>query len=51
MDEEVLTLVRIPVKEIEQMVRAKHVLPNTVVDVRLEPDFLILYFADKESVN
>ena len=46
---EVVTLVRIPMREIEEFVRKKHVLPNTMVDVRLDSDFLILYFSDKTN--
>jgi hypothetical protein len=51
MIEEVVTFVRIPISEIEQMVRSKHNLPKTMIDVRLEPDSIILYFSDKEKVD
>ena len=47
MSEEVLTLVRIPLSQIEQSVRSKHSLPDALVDVRLEADSLVLYFAAK----
>lgn len=47
MNEEVLTLVKIPLSEIEQSVRSKHSLPATLVDIRLEDDSLVLYFAEK----
>lgn len=47
MSEEVLTLVRIPLSQIEQSVRSKHSLPDALVDVRLEGDSLVLYFAEK----
>jgi hypothetical protein len=47
MSEEVLTLVRIPLSQIEQSVRSKHSLPEALVDVRLEADSLVLYFAEK----
>ena len=49
MGEEVVTLVRIPMREIEEMVRKKHVLPSTMVDVQLESDFLVLYFSEKSK--
>jgi hypothetical protein len=51
MGEEVVTFVRIPISEIEQMIRAKHALPRSMIDVRLEPDSLILYFSEKEKPN
>jgi hypothetical protein len=51
MVEEVVTFVRIPISEIEQMVRAKHILPKAMIDIRLEPDSLILYFSDKEKAD
>jgi hypothetical protein len=44
---EVVTLVRIPIAEIENSVRAKHVLPKVLTDVHLEGDTLILYFSDE----
>lgn len=47
MGEEVLTLVKIPLSQIEQSVRSKHSLPDALVDVRLEADSLVLYFAEK----
>jgi hypothetical protein len=49
MAEEVITLVRIPIREIEQMVRGRHVLPKAMIDVRLESDSLVLYFSDKDK--
>jgi len=45
---EVVTFVRIPIHEIEQWVRGKHLLPKTMIDVRLESDFLVLYFSDRD---
>jgi hypothetical protein len=47
MGEEVLTLVKIPLSQIEQSVRTKHSLPDSLVDVRLEADSLVLYFGQK----
>jgi len=51
MSEEVMTLVRIPLSQIEQSVRSKHSLPDALVDVRLEADSLVLYFAEKPRVQ
>ena len=51
MSEEVLTLVKIPLSQIEQSVRSKHSLPDALVDVRLEADSLVLYFAEKPRVQ
>jgi len=51
MSEEVLTLVKIPISQIEQSVRSKHSLPDALVDVRLEADSLVLYFAEKPKVQ
>jgi len=48
MGEEVITFVRIPIREIEEMVRGRHTLPRTIIDVRLESDSLVLYFSDKD---
>ena len=42
-----MTFVRIPIREIEQLVRERHTLPKTLIDTRLESDFLTLYFSDK----
>jgi hypothetical protein len=47
MSEEILTLVKIPISQIEQSVRSKHSLPDALVDVQLEADSLVLYFAEK----
>jgi len=49
--EEVITFVRIPMSDIERTVRSKHNLPNTMVDVRIEADALLLYFADKDKAD
>jgi len=51
MSEEVLTLVKIPLSQIEQSVRSKHTLPDALIDVRLEADFLVLCFAEKPKVE
>ena len=49
MNEEVVTSVRVPIQDIEQIIRSRHNLPKTMIDIRLETDALILYFADKEK--
>jgi len=51
MSEEVVTLVKIPLSQIEQSVRSKHSLPDALVDVRLEADTLVLYFAEKPKAE
>jgi hypothetical protein len=51
MNEEVVTYVRIPIDEIERMVRSKHNLPDKMIDVRLETDYLLLYFANEDKAN
>jgi len=47
MPEEVLTVVKIPITEIEQTLREKHVLPKLLVDVRIDEDNLVLCFSDE----
>jgi len=49
MAEQVVTLVKIPLSEIEKWIRAKHVLPDVLTDFRIEEDNLVLYFGEKES--
>lgn len=51
MAEEVVTMVKIPFSQIEQFVRAKHSLPESLIDVRVESDSLILYFSDKPKTE
>jgi len=51
MPEEVLTMVKIPLSDIEQSVRSKHSIPEVLVDVRLETDSLVLYFAAKAKIS
>jgi len=46
MPEEILTLVKIPLEEIEEWIRAKHVLPKVLTDFRIEENTLLLYFVD-----
>ena len=51
MGEEVITFVRIPINDIERMVRSKHTLPNALVDVRIHGDNLLLYFTEKNKTD
>ena len=51
MPEEILTLVRIPIAEIESSVRAKHILPKTLIDVRIDGNTLVLYFGGEPTPN
>lgn len=47
MGEQVLTLVKIPIVEIEEWIRARHVLPPVLADFRIEEDNLVLYFSQE----
>jgi len=47
MTEQVLTLVKIPITEIEEWIRTRHVLPKVLSDFRIEEDALALYFSDE----
>ena len=50
MTEQVLTLVKIPITEIEEWIRTrKHALPKTLTDFRIEENNLILYFSDENA--
>jgi hypothetical protein len=49
MSEEILTLVKIPISEIEEWIRAKHILPSVLSEFRLEENNLVLCFKDEES--
>jgi hypothetical protein len=49
MGEEVTTIVRVPIGDIERMVRGRHNLPRNLFDVRIEADAVLLYFNDKEK--
>jgi len=44
MPEEVLTVVKIPVEEIEEWIRTKHVLPKFLTSFSIEGNALVLYF-------
>ena len=45
MPEEVSTIVKIPVKELEESLRAKHALPRLLSEVRVDGDNLVFYFS------
>jgi len=49
MPEEVLTLVKIPITEIEKSLRAKHILPRALIDFRIDGDTLILSFKNEQE--
>jgi hypothetical protein len=49
MPEEILTIVRIPVAEIEESLRTKHILPKVLADVRVEGDSLVFCFSDEQQ--
>jgi hypothetical protein len=48
MPEEVLTIVKIPLSEIEESLREKHTLPSKLADAHIEGDNLVLSFKDTE---
>jgi hypothetical protein len=47
MTEEVLTLVKIPITEIVEWIRTKHVLPKVLTDFRIDEKALVLCFSDE----
>jgi hypothetical protein len=49
MPEEVLTIVKIPLSEIEESLRDKHKLPSKLTNVHIEGDNLVLSFSEDES--
>ena len=48
MAEQIVTLVKIPLAEIEKWIRTKYVLPSVLTDSRLEENNLVLCFSEKE---
>lgn len=48
MTEQVMTIVRIPITEVEDWIRTRHALPKTLSDFRIEEATLVLYFSDDE---
>jgi len=51
MPEEITTVVRIPLSEIEDSVRMKHDLPKILREAKLEESYLVLYFADEPTLD
>ena len=51
MVEQVITLVKIPIEEIEEWIRTKHVLPSVLSESRLEENNLVLYFHEEELLE
>jgi len=51
MREEVLTVVKIPISDIEQTIRVNHVLPKLLVEVRIDEGTLILSFSDEPKAE
>jgi hypothetical protein len=49
MGEQILTLVKIPLTEIEEWIRDKHVLPPVLSESRIEENNLILVFKDDNT--
>lgn len=48
MSEEILTLVKVPISEIEEWMRTKHILPSVLTECRLEENNLVLCFKEEE---
>ncbi len=51
MPEEIVTVVRIPLSEIEQSIREKHLLPAILADAKIEGQSLFLHFTEGEEGN
>lgn len=49
MPEEIVTVVKIPLSEIEQSIRDKHLLPTRMVDAKIEGQSLVLHFTEAEE--
>jgi hypothetical protein len=49
MPEELLTVVKIPLVEIENSIRTKHALPGILVETKIEKDALFLYFGNSKK--
>jgi hypothetical protein len=47
MAEQVITIAKIPIKDIEEWIRTKHILPMVLSDFRLEGDNLVLTFHEE----
>jgi hypothetical protein len=51
MPEEIITIVKIPLSEIEETVRIKHSLPSKLTDARIEGDSLVLSFVEEKATE
>ena len=51
MQEEIMTVVKIPISYIEQTVRANHVLPKLLVEARIDEGTLVLSFSDEPKAE
>jgi hypothetical protein len=51
MGEQVITFVKIPIRDIENWIREKHDLPSVLLEYRLEEDNLMLYFHEEKKVE
>jgi hypothetical protein len=49
MSEEIVTMVKIPITEIEDWIRARHVLPSVLAEYRLDGNDLVLCFKEEVS--
>ena len=50
MQEQVYTLVKIPLTEIEEWLRSKYILPSILTDFRIDEKSLVITFTDKENI-
>ncbi len=51
MPEELLTVIRIPIQEIETSVRSKYFLPKVFVDAKIDNGALLLYFGNSKKFS
>jgi len=51
MQEEVFTVVKVRLSEIEELVRSRHTLPEVLTDIQVEGDSLFLYFREKQNIE
>ena len=51
MPEDIRTIVRIPLSEIEDSIRSKHFLPKNMVEAHIEESSLVLTFADEQEIS
>jgi hypothetical protein len=51
MGEQIITLVKIPIKEIEEWIRTKHTLPSTLSEFHIEENNLVLTFKEDDNAS